>query len=164
MRRLLLLTVVVVAVLLFVLPAVFSGNDTSRTGTTDRPTATVLQAGSDQGGIVHDTLGSETAAIKVSKPERGSQFKYGTPKLLVFTVAVTALEDNISSPDFNLLTSDGQKIDETYSYAGDERSLFIDRLPKGEKRTGTVAFQYRGKHGKLIVLGDDGKPQVTWTF
>lgn len=176
-RHPILWTLVVFAVLLFVLPAVFSGNDTSTTGTGERPAApteankakaedtTVLQAGSDEVGITHDIWGSETAAIMVSKPEwNDDQSEYGIPAALVFTVAVAALKDNISSPEFYLLTRDGQKIDETYFYAGNERHLDLTTLQKGEKQAGTIAFESPGKHGKLIVPGGDGKPQVTWTF
>ena len=123
-----------------------------------------LAAGGE--GITRDIFGSETATIAVSEPEfsMGSEFvRPSRGVYALFTVAVVARKDNVSSPEFYVLVN-GEKFDREHFFPSNDRNLQFTSLQRGQSQTGVVAFDLPARHGQLIVPGGDGKPQVTWTF
>jgi hypothetical protein len=123
-----------------------------------------LAAGGE--GVTHDVFGSETASIAVSEPEFDKGTEFLSPSrgvFAVFTVAVVARKDNISSPEFYVLV-DGEKFDREHFHPANERDLEFTSLQNGQSQTGLVAFDLPARHGELIVPGGDGKPQITWRF
>jgi hypothetical protein len=87
-----------------------------------------------------------------------------TGRWVVADVKVTALADNIFTPDIYVLDSKGTKYTESYMAPDGTRYLDPTELQSGQSITGVVAFELPTAHGQLVVPHSDGEPQLVWTF
>jgi hypothetical protein len=174
-RRRTILVVVGVGLALLIVGAVAGGGDPNPANApaskaaatpaskpeTDRPTT--LKVG-DVGTTV-DMLDRPTAEVLVARV-REARDDYGLVdgRWIVAAVEVTALRDNVSTPDFYVLDAKGQKFTPTYLAPDGTHLLDMTSLQAGQSIAGVVAFDLPTKHGRLVLPHSDGEPQLVWKF
>jgi hypothetical protein len=128
---------------------------------TDRPTS--LKVG--EVGTTVDVLDRPTAEVLVARL-REARNDYGLVDghWMVAAVEVTALRDNVSTPDFYVLDAKGQKFTPSYMAPDGTRHLDFTDLQAGQSIAGVVAFDLPTNHGRLVLPHSDGKPQLVWKF
>jgi hypothetical protein len=116
-------------------------------------------------GTTLDVLGDQTATITVHNV-REVRDPYGLVDghWIVADVGVTALDDNILTPDFYVLDSAGRKYTQNYMAPDGTRPLDFTDLQAGQSAAGVVAFDLPVRHGRLVVPHSDGEPQLVWKF
>jgi hypothetical protein len=174
-RRRTILVAVGVGLALLIVGAVAGGGDPSPANTpaskaaaapapkpeTDRPTT--LRVG--EVGTTVDVLDRPTAEVRVAGT-REARDDYGLVDghWIVAAVEVTALRDNVSTPDFYVLDAKGEKFTPTYVAPDGTRHLDFTDLQAGQSIAGVVAFDLPTKHGRLVLPHSDGEPQLVWKF
>jgi hypothetical protein len=116
-------------------------------------------------GVTHDVLGKPTARITVRNVrEVRDPYDMVTGRWVVADVEVTALADNILTPDIYVLDGKGTKYTESYMAPDGTRYLDFTDLQAGQSASGVVAFELPTAHGRLVVPHSDGEPQLVWKF
>jgi hypothetical protein len=128
---------------------------------TDRPTT--LKVG--EVGTTVDMLDRPTAKVVVARV-REARDDYGLVdgRWIVATVEVTALRDNVSTPDFYVLDAKGQKFTPNFMAPDGTRHLDFTDLQAGQSIAGVVAFDLPTTHGRLVLPHSNGEPQLVWKF
>jgi hypothetical protein len=127
----------------------------------DRPTT--LKVG--EVGTTVDALDRPTAEVLVAGV-REARDDYGLVdgRWVVAAVEVTALRDNVSTPDLYVLDAKGQKFTPTYLAPDGSHLLDATSLQAGQSIAGVVAFDLPTRHGRLVLPHSDGEPQLVWKF
>jgi hypothetical protein len=116
-------------------------------------------------GVTHDVLGKQTARITVRNVrEVRDPYDLVTGRWVVADVKVTALADNIFTPDIYVLDSKGTKYTQSFMAPDGTRYLDPTSLQSGQSISGVVAFELPAAHGRLVVPHSDGEPQLVWRF
>jgi hypothetical protein len=118
-----------------------------------------------ESGTTVDLLGNKTAEVRVAGV-REARDDYGLVDghWMVAAVEVTALRDNVTTPDFYVLDAKGQKFTPTYLAPDGTHLLDITSLQAGQSSAGVVAFDLPTSHGQLVLPHSDGEPQLVWKF
>jgi hypothetical protein len=118
-----------------------------------------------ESGTTVDVMGNKTAEVHVAGV-REARDDYGLVDghWVVAAVEVTALRDNVSTPDFYVLDAKGQKFTPTYLAPDGTHLLDVTSLQAGQSIAGVVAFDLPTKHGQLVLPHSDGEPQLVWKF
>lgn len=116
-------------------------------------------------GTTVDVLDRPTAEVLVGRV-REARDDYGLVdgRWIVAAVEVTALRDNVSTPDFYVLDAKGQKFTPTYLAPDGTQLLDMTSLQASQSIAGVVAFDLPTKHGRLVLPHSDGEPQLVWKF
>jgi hypothetical protein len=116
-------------------------------------------------GTTVDMLDRPTAEVLVGRV-REARDDYGLVDghWIVAAVEVTALRDNVSTPDFYVLDATGQKFTPSYLAPDGTKLLDMTSLQAGQSIAGVVAFDLPTKHGRLVLPHSDGEPQLVWKF
>jgi hypothetical protein len=124
---------------------------------------TILKVG--EVGTTVDMLDRPTAEVLVAGV-REARDDYGLVDghWIVAAVEVTALRDNVSTPDFYVLDAKGQKFTPNFMAPDGTRHLDFTDLQAGQSIAGVVAFELPMRHGRLVLPHSDGEPQLVWKF
>jgi hypothetical protein len=116
-------------------------------------------------GTTVDALDRPTAEVLVGRV-REARDDYGLVDghWIVAAVEVSALRDNISTPDFYVLDAKGQKFTPTFMAPDGTRHLDFTDLQAGQSIAGVVTFDLPTRHGRLVLPHSDGEPQLVWKF